>query len=375
MNAIDKVLLAPYWAALKIRHAFYDRGLRKSIRAEVPTIAIGNVTVGGTGKTPHTELLLRLLTEQLGFRASSLAVLSRGYKRKSRGFQQVTVDGSAKDFGDEPLQIKRKFPNVTVAVDKNRMHGAALLCHPEKIGGDRRSRKCRNREMEPAELIVLDDALQYRRLSPDVSIMLIDWNRPVFRDHLLPIGELRDLPSRVRSADIVIVTKSPSFIEDEEKERWRKALGMRDEQELYFTETAYCRMEPVWPEGEPRYLYSKRLVLFSGIADDRPLLQWLSGDYKVLSHLKYPDHHSFTRSDIRDICSAAQAYPTAVVATTEKDSQRIRDVKQVPETLRSRLFRAPIEMVFVGEGEQERFVASLKARLESAASRISASRQ
>ena len=156
MNAIDKVLLAPYWAALKIRHAFYDKGLRKSIRAEVPTIAIGNVTVGGTGKTPHTELLLRLLTEQLGFRAASLAVLSRGYKRKSRGFQQVTVDGSAKDFGDEPLQIKRKFPNVTVAVDKNRMHGAALLCHPEKIGGDRRSRKCRNREMEPAELIVLE---------------------------------------------------------------------------------------------------------------------------------------------------------------------------------------------------------------------------
>lgn len=368
MYLIDKMLLAPYWLTLKARHAMYDRGMKKSRKAGVPTIAVGNVTVGGTGKTPHTELIVRILLENLGYSPDSVAVLSRGYKRKTRGFWHVTVDGSARDCGDEPLQIKRKFPAVTVAVDRDRLHGAELLGKPEKIGADRKSRKCADKNVNKAEIIVLDDALQYRKLVPDVSIMLVDYNRPVFEDHLMPAGQLRDLPQRVSSSDIVIVTKSPAYIEEDERRMWREKLGMREEQKLFFTTTGYCRMEPVWAEGEPRYLYSKRLVLFSGIADDTALQRWLSDEYCIVSHLKYPDHHSFNSMDIKEIQGASETWPTSVIATTEKDSQRIKDVKKIPETLKQRMFRVPIEAVFVGEGEKERFIASLTSLLKESRS-------
>ena len=130
---IDKILLFPYWITLKIRHFMFNHGLRKVRRADVPTICVGNVTVGGTGKTPHTEMLLRTLLQDPSWGQKNIAVLSRGYKRKSKGFQQVTVDGTAAEYGDEPLQIKTKFPEVTVAVDKSRIQGCDFLCHPEKL--------------------------------------------------------------------------------------------------------------------------------------------------------------------------------------------------------------------------------------------------
>lgn len=365
---IDALLLAPYWCTLKIRHKLFDKGIRKSLRTQVPSICLGNVTVGGTGKTPHTEMVVKTLLENLGYRSSEIAVLSRGYKRKSRGFQQVTLDGSAETYGDEPLQIKKKFPGITVAVDKDRNHGAKMLCNPDLIGSDRNSRKCINKEVEQAGVIVLDDAMQYRNLKPDVTIMLVDYNRPTFEDHLMPIGQLRDLPERIKTADMVIVTKCPAYMEEEEKEVWRRKLGVREEQKLFFTYIGYCPMEPVFPEGEPRYLYSKRLVLFTGIANDKPLQAELSDSYKVVRHLKYADHHKFTSQDIREISDAADAYPTAIVATTEKDSQRIKDCKKTPETLKQRMFRVPIEVVFIGEGEKERFNAVLTSRLRESRS-------
>ncbi len=361
---IDAFLLTPYWCSLKIRHRLFDKGVRKSSPTEVPSICIGNITVGGTGKTPHTEMIVNALLENLGYRSSEIAVLSRGYKRQSKGFQQVTLDGSAALYGDEPLQIKKKFPGITVAVDKDRNHGAKLLCNPDLVGADRKSRRCINKEVEQAGIIVLDDAMQYRSLRPDVTIVLVDYNRPTFEDHLMPLGSLRDLPQRIKAADIVIVTKCPAYMEDEEKEYWKNKLGVDENQELFFTRTGYCPMEPVFPEGEPRYLYSKRLVLFTGIANDKPLQQQLSDNYKVVRHLKYPDHHKFSPADIREIRNAAEAYPTAVVATTEKDSQRVKDCKNTPETLKQRMFRVPIEVVFIGEDEKSRFISVLKKLLQ-----------
>ena len=130
---IDKILLFPYWLSLKLRHFFYDSGLRKVSSADVPTICIGNITVGGTGKTPHTEMLIRTLLQDEEWGSRSIAVLSRGYKRKTKGFQQVTSDGTALAYGDEPLQIKKKFPGITVAVDKSRTEGCDFLAHPDKL--------------------------------------------------------------------------------------------------------------------------------------------------------------------------------------------------------------------------------------------------
>ena len=133
MASLDKILLFPYWLTLKCRHLMYDCGLKKIHKCETPSIGVGNITVGGTGKTPHTEMLIRTLLESDVWGKRNIAVLSRGYKRKTRGFQQVTADGTAKDFGDEPLQIKKKFPGITVAVDRSRTEGCDFLSHPDKL--------------------------------------------------------------------------------------------------------------------------------------------------------------------------------------------------------------------------------------------------
>ena len=207
---IDKILLFPYWLTLKARHMMFDCGIRKVNRTEVPSICVGNIAVGGTGKTPHTEMILRMLLSDDEWAYRNIAVLSRGYKRKTKGFQQVTLDGTAKEYGDEPLQIKKKFPYVTVAVDKSRKEGCGFLCHPETLQTSKKARRCLNKDVAKADLIILDDAFQHRSVKASVSIVLIDYNRPLFKDHLMPLGRLRDLPERIKAADIVIVTKCPS---------------------------------------------------------------------------------------------------------------------------------------------------------------------
>ena len=204
MIMIDKILLFPYWLTLKVRHFMYDHGMRKVHVPDVPTICVGNITVGGTGKTPHTEMLIRTLAQDVDWGAKNIAVLSRGYKRKTRGFQQVVADGTAKEYGDEPLQIKRKFPFITVAVDKSRREGCDFLADPEKVMTSKKARKCRHKEFPKADLVILDDAFQHRAVRPTVSIVLVDYSRPIFKDHLMPLGKLRDLPERIAAADIVI---------------------------------------------------------------------------------------------------------------------------------------------------------------------------
>ena len=363
---IDKILLSPYYLALKLRHGLYNKGIKKVHQSEVPSIGIGNITVGGTGKTPHTEMLLGVLMEDQEWREKNVTVLSRGYKRETKGFQQVTLGGSSYLFGDEPVQIKRKFPGITVAVDKDRNEGCRFLCHPDELQTSKKARRCLEKTFDPADLIILDDAFQYRALKTDISIVLIDYNRPIFKDHLMPMGRLRDLPERLGEADIVIVTKCPPYMEEEEKAEWIKNLKIKDTQHIFFTYVGYCQMEPVYPEGESRYLYSSRLVLFTGIANDRPMKQFLSGTYKVVRHLSFPDHHKFSSHDIKSIKNAADDSPTAVVATTEKDSQRLKDCPAIPDTLKRRTFRLPIQVEFIGEGERERFkeliFSMLKAR-------------
>ncbi len=141
---IDSIILFPYWITLKLRHLLFDLGIRKSNQADVPTICVGNVTVGGTGKTPHTEMILKLLLEESIWKDEHIAVLSRGYKRSTRWFQQVVADGCAKDYGDEPLQIKRKFPQVTVAVDKSRVRGCRFLSDRQKLISLKKSKKCKD---------------------------------------------------------------------------------------------------------------------------------------------------------------------------------------------------------------------------------------
>ena len=375
---MDKILLFPYWLSLKIRHFLYDKGIKKVHQADVPTICVGNVTVGGTGKTPHTEMLLRSMLADSDLGRKSIAVLSRGYKRKSKGFQQVTADGSAADYGDEPLQIKTKFPMVTVAVDSSRIRGCDFLAHPEKLQTEKSARRCKDKNVNPADLIILDDAYQHRKLKPTLSIVLIDFNRPTYKDHLLPFGRLRDLAERTHKADILVITKCPYDLNSWQKCTWAENLGLREfdaqtccgirpdgkPQHLFFTQITYDTPEAVFPEGDARYIYTKRLIMFSGIANDTPMLKWLSGDYKIVRHFNFPDHHAFTRGDIASIASASKAFPTAVIMTTEKDAQRIRDCRKIQDDMKQRLFYLPIKTKFVTEEEEKIFISVVKKSLQ-----------
>ena len=376
---IDRILLFPYSLALRFRHFCYDHGfIYKSRKAGVPTVCVGNIAVGGTGKTPHTEMILRTLLASDEWAYRNLAVLSRGYKRRSKGFQQVTADGSARLYGDEPMQMKKNFPSVTVAVDKNRVEGCAFLTDPEKLKTSRKGRRCKDKEFPAAELIVLDDAFQYRALDATVKIVLSPYSRPLTRDSLMPLGRLRDLPSRINTADIVIVTKCPKYLEDGDRETSVKGLGLKDYNpetceaftkkgksiKVFFTEIDYQTPKAVYESGNPRYIYSKKAILFSGIADDTPLRMFLCDSYKIARSLSFSDHHRFTRADIRGIEAAVREHPTAALVTTEKDSQRLLDCPFVSDRLKERLFFVPIQAVFSSEKEDELFKSVLLSDLK-----------
>ena len=363
---IDKILLFPYYLALKLRDRRYSRPGRKPQYAEVPTLCVGNVTAGGTGKTPHVEMAIRLLQESPEWSGKQLAVLSRGYKRDSTGFQQVTVGGSAAMSGDEPLQVKKKFPGVTVAVDKDRVEGCDLLVHPEKLKDRKVARKCWNREFPAAEYILLDDAFQYRRLKTNKTVVLVNWNRPVHKDRLLPLGRLRDLPERIFAADALIVTKCPSELDLAAKTAFVEEMGFKEylpsaceavnpagrRQLVFFTTVKYGEPAGVFPTAEPRFIYAKKAILVTGIAGDGPLRAYLSDFYKIVRRFSFPDHHRFAWKDVGRLRDAVDQNPTAAVITTEKDAQRLLDYNGMPEALQQRLFHIPITAEFLSEEER-----------------------
>jgi len=367
---IGKLLLLPYYLTLKIRNSLYKKGVKKSQGAEVPTICVGNITVGGTGKTPHTEMILRLLLESYEWGNKNLAVLSRGYRRKSRGFQQVPVTGSALMFGDEPVQIKKRFPQVTVAVDKDRIKGCDYLCHPQKLLNQRkRKSSCWDKDFPASDLIIMDDAFQYRKLKASMNIVLVDYNRPVFKDTLLPFGHLRDLPERVYDADIIIVTKCPYNLDNIEKIRCAEAMGFKDfqpstcmgtapngrKQLIFFTKIVYGEFVPIFENTDPRYRYAKRIILFSGIATDTPLQDHLSDKYNIVKRFSFPDHHKYSWADFEKIGRSLRQIPTMAVVTTEKDAQRVLDYSGLKPELQEKMFMIPIQVDFFDPLEREVF--------------------
>jgi len=352
----SKILLFPYWLALKTRHFLYDKGIKKSRQFPVPVICLGNITVGGTGKTPHTEMIIRMLQEKY-----RIAVLSRGYKRKTKGFRIAAPGDTFAEIGDEPLQIKHKFPNITVAVCEDRCKGIDQLLALPQAPAEGTDAPCR------PELIILDDAFQHRRVKPSHNIVLINWHRPIFADNLLPLGRLRDLPEQIRRADTVIVTKSPRFgvhdgiidaelaaeqIAPVEKE-WRSKLGLSDRQKLCFSYICYgepCGVDPTVADN--RYIYSSNAIFFTGIANDKEFRDHISSSYKILSSIKYPDHYNFTKYNIKDLNNWAALHPTAAVFTTEKDSKRLIGNPYLSEDLKKRLFYIPIEVRILPNGKQ-----------------------
>lgn len=374
---IDRILLFPYYFSLKLRDRYYRKRASRLFTPSVPSVCVGNITAGGTGKTPLVEMILGLLLGSDEWKDRHIAVLSRGYRRRGRGFQQVLPGGSAAMFGDEPLQIKKKFPAVTVAVDKNRVEGCTLLCDPSLLSAKKYS-GCLDRDFPPAEYIVLDDAFQYRRLKAALNVVLVDWNRPVSGDRLLPIGRLRDLPERLADADVIIVTKCPSDLDDDAKASFAASLGIGGYDPLVcggafasgcgvtllFSCIGYSRIRGVYPETDSRYVYAKKAILVSGIARDTPLRNYLSDFYKITKRFSFPDHHKYGRSDIDAVRAALRKTPAAAVITTEKDVQRLLDFDGMPQEIRERLLVVPIEAKFLSERERNIFcgkITGLKA--------------
>lgn len=333
MRFFGKILLSPYYLILYIRHALYNWNLIRSRSFDKPVISIGNINAGGTGKTPHCEFLVRLLKDDY-----KVAVISRGYKRKSKGFRIVSETDSYRDTGDEPLQMKRKFPDIIVAVDKSRKRAIERL-NALDIS-------------ESPDVFILDDAFQHRKIRPSRSIVLVDYYRPVWKDSLLPFGSLRDLPSHIKRADIVIVTKSPEDVLGTEKIEWRKNLKLSANQHLLFSKIEYSEPKPIFPDyADMRYVYSKKAILFTGIVNNKPLIDFLVNDYKLSPIFKFGDHRNFKKKDIKKISSASVKSPTSVVFTTEKDAQRIYNHPGLISTLREKLFYVPIEVSVIPSNE------------------------
>lgn len=352
---IDRILLFPYYLSLLIRNAHYRKHHKK---ADVPTICLGNITVGGTGKTPHTEMILDILQQSNEWGGGNVAVLSRGYKRRSRGFQQVNVDGTASFCGDEPLQVKKKFPAVTVAIDKNRIEGCDLLAHPDKLQQKKYRGRVKHPDFPASDIIVLDDAFQYGKLKADLDIVLVEYSRPIDEDKLLPMGNLRDLKERITEADIVIVTKCPYDLDPEERPSWSSRLGIPAEK-LFFTHIKYSDIVPMYDNTDRHYIYSKKAIMFTGIAKDTAMQYYLSDKYSIQRKFSFGDHHKYVRSDFQSILGSVRNHPTSALITTEKDAMRVYDYKGVPEKLKERMFYLPITVDFLSWEERCRFVDKL----------------
>jgi tetraacyldisaccharide 4'-kinase len=304
-----------------MRHVVYDAGLRRSIQPAVPTIAIGNLALGGTGKTPMLELMLRALHG-----TSLIATLSRGYGRKGSDIHEVQATDAAERSGDEPLQVKRKFPEARVFVGADRVAAIEQII----------------RDLPDVQAVLLDDALQHRRLDADLKILLTTWQRPWCDDALLPAGRLRDLPSRRRAADIVVVTKCPALPSAEEQARWRERLGLSGAQGLFFAgiEHEELRLKvDGWglnagsnpQSGKNLQPSTGQILLVTGIADPQPLLDHLRKT-AIVEHLAFPDHHAFTRADMERIADhyATFAPGPKTLVTTEKDAARLGSLQGTP---------------------------------------------
>ena len=295
-------------------------------------ISVGNLTVGGTGKTPFVELLIRKMKAR-----HHLAVLSRGYKRKTRGFMLANENDSSETLGDEPFQYFTKYgKEVLVAVGEKR-----ALAIPQIIGND-----------EKTEVIILDDAYQHRQVKPDLNILLNDYSRPFYKDHVLPVGLLREPRSQAKRADIVVVTKCPEDMSTVEMENIKKQIDKHSSKStpVYFSGIKYLKPQKLFGYQN----FSENVILFTGIANSAPLEDFIEKHYNLLHHKKFPDHYSFTNKDLLGLIELFEEINLEhkCLLTTEKDMVRLISIKEEARSLMDLpVFYLPIELYFLENGD------------------------
>lgn len=301
----------------RFRNFLFDRQILKSYRFDLPVIAVGNLSVGGTGKTPQIEYLIRLLSENY-----RVATLSRGYKRKSEGFVLADASSDAQILGDEPFQFYSKFPNIKVAVDADRKNGIENLLHLKA----------------KPEIILLDDAFQHRKVEAGFYILLTAYGDLYADDFILPTGNLRESSSGAKRADVIVVTKCPPDLSLEAQQQISKKLNIGKDQELYFTAIAYD--DKVYSENqtlEVGEIKTKSKLLIAGIAKPKPFFNYLKGENDEV--MEFPDHHDFSGKDISDILGKAK---NRIIITTEKDYVRLKG-----QFAADQIFYLPIQSVFL----------------------------
>lgn len=307
LKAVIHILLAPlsalYGAVLSLRHMLYDDHILPSFRTSIPSICVGNLAVGGTGKTPHVEYLIQLLSEHY-----HVAVLSRGYGRKTNGFILADEHSTALSIGDEPMQIHTKFPDIPVAVSVDRGYGIRQL----------------QKRIPNLDVVILDDAFQHRQIRCGMNILLTTYDNLYTNDHLLPWGKLRDLKSRSIAADIIVVTKCPDSMQPIDRRVTENNLKLAAFQQLFFS---FLRQDALPRDGRP--------LVITGVANPSfmidHVMQWQPEAYL----LRFRDHHRFSTKDIQTVLELSKQYD--YVLTTEKDMMRMKDTS-IPEKLGDRLY-------------------------------------
>lgn len=317
-----------YHLITAIRNRLYDNGSKPSARFGIPVISIGNLSVGGTGKTPLTEYLIRLFSRQ-----HDVATLSRGYGRKTRGFRIANPTDSARTVGDEPFQFFVKYGDrVTVAVGEERAMAIPLILE----------------QFPKTDVILLDDAFQHRQVTPSLNILLTDCSRPFYNDYLLPSGRLRESRDGAARADVVVVTKCPEELSDEAMIDIEHSIRRYVDKPVFFTHIRYGA--PV-PYSRQEKTMRDNVIALSGISNPKPFLTFARNNFKVVRELTYGDHHDFSQSDVDKLERLLKQYSHSSILTTEKDKVKLASPEFAEQVNRLSLFYIPIEIRFNKNGQ------------------------
>ncbi len=336
-----KLILAPlswiYGMVIAVRNRLYDAGIKKSVTLDIPVVCVGNITVGGTGKTPMCEALIKHFQEKY-----NVGLISRGYGRKTRGYLEVGPGGSWRSVGDEPRQIKLNYPDTVVVVCKDRVAGIERMRseHPE------------------VNLIIMDDGFQYRRLSPKLNIVMIDYTRPIYKDRLLPLGRLRDQRKQMKRAHYVVVTKCPAGMTPLDRRIIRNNLELLPFQNLSFTRVVAGAPYPAFPDdaGGRQVTAGARVIAMAALGNPGQFIEGLKAKHELADELLWGDHHPYVVRDLHRMEEALKkAGPEAVIITTEKDAVKLGSGAKIPPELRARIFVQPIEPGFIEESREDFF--------------------
>lgn len=341
MKLLLKLMSYIYRLVISIRHWAFDSGLIKSHQFKTPVICVGNITVGGTGKTPTAEMIIDNMMPYY-----RVALLSRGYGRRTKGYLEVDKNSSYRDVGDEPLQIKLKYPDTLVVVCEDRVEAINRI----------------EKEHPEINLIVMDDGFQHRYVEARINVIIVDSTRPFYEDDYLPAGTLRDKIESLDRAHYFIVTKCPEEMSPLDQRMWRKELHRFAYQKIYFTRViSVDAVSPFYPSN--RLERGDEVIVMSGIGNPKAFIKDVKREYKVVAKVILSDHHVYSVGDLRRVEELLEKHPNAKLLTTEKDAVKLRRSRRVSDNIRQKMFYRPLQVEFL-EGSDQDFFGTLKDDLD-----------